>query len=79
LTAWSSEREWRIISEIERFKFNKDSLVEIVLGINASLRTMNSANISKFILKGNRIARINRFGDEIDDNYELVNNPELLF
>jgi hypothetical protein len=41
LKVWEIEKEWRLLSEKERFPFNQDALVEIVLGLKVPFTTMS--------------------------------------
>ncbi|RPJ69841.1 MAG: DUF2971 domain-containing protein, partial [Alphaproteobacteria bacterium] len=76
LNAWKIEKEWRIISENDKFRFKQEALVEIVFGLKVSDSTMGwfkyfregvyymDTPIYKLKLKGNRLVKIDEYGEE---------------
>lgn len=86
LKPWESEREWRIISDKAKFTFNKDALVEVVLGhkVQESFDGWFSyfmenayyynAKIRRLKIKNNRLIKADRYGDPIpeDEDAEIA-------
>ncbi len=81
LRVWSIEKEWRILSENERFNFKQEAIIEIVLGLNATEKTMNwfkqfvenvyyyHAPINRLVIRGSKMVKIDQFGDEVLEQY----------
>lgn len=79
LNVWSIEKEWRILSEKERFRFKQEAIVEIILGLNTSDKTMNwfkqfaenvyyyHAPINRLAIRGSKIVKVDHYGDEISE------------
>lgn len=80
LRTWSIEREWRIISDKDKFPFRQEALVEIVLGLKVPESTMSwfkqfrenvyymHAPIYKLRIKGGRLAKFDEWNDEVISN-----------
>lgn len=78
LKVWSIEKEWRILSENERFRFKSEAIVEIVLGLNVTGKTLDwfrqfaemavfRATISRLMIKGSKICKVDSCGYEIEE------------
>ena len=79
LTTWSIEKEWRIISDKERFKFKQEALVEIILGLKVPDSTMSwfrqfsenvyyiHAQIYRLRIKNNRLVLIDQWDDIVTE------------
>ena len=77
LKTWSIEKEWRIISDKEKFPFKNEALVEIVFGLKVPDSTMNwfkqfrenvyymHAPIHKLKIKGNKLVKVDEWDDEV--------------
>lgn len=80
LKTWSIEKEWRIISDKEKFPFKHEALVEIVFGLKVPESTMSwfkqfrenvyymHAPIHKLKIKGNRLVKVDEWDDEVVSN-----------
>ncbi len=77
LDTWKIEKEWRLLSEKERFSFDQDALVEIVFGLKVPFATMSWFNlfrenlyymhapIYQLQIKDNRLIKVNI--EDLDD------------
>lgn len=77
LKTWSMEKEWRIISDKEKFSFEQEALVEIVFGLRVPKSTISwfkqfsenvyymHAPIHKLRIKGNRLVKVDEWDDEV--------------
>ena len=80
LDQWKIEKEWRILDKRERFPFQQEALIEIVLGLNAPDSTMVwlrqlcefpycDTPIHKLKLRANRLVKLNNSDEIVDDNF----------
>jgi hypothetical protein len=77
LRTWTVEKEWRIISDKKKFLFEREALVEIVLGLKVSDSAMGwfrqfrenvyfmHAPVYKLKIKGNRLIKVDDFENEV--------------
>ncbi len=80
LNNWEIEKEWRIISDKEKFRFKHEAVAEIIFGLKVPIKTLNwfkyfaegvfygSTPISKLKIKGNRLVKVNEWDDDIIDD-----------
>lgn len=75
LKYWQQEKEWRIVNKAVKFSFEKDSLIEIVLGANVpdsvyswlellSENVYYRAPIHQMKIR-NKLVKLSRYGDEV--------------
>jgi hypothetical protein len=77
LKDWETEKEWRIISEKEKFPFKHEALVEILFGLKVPNKTLNwfkyfaegayynNTPIYKLKIKGNKLVKLDQWDNEV--------------
>lgn len=77
LKTWEIEKEWRIISDKEKFSFKQEALTEIVFGLRVTDSTISwfkqflenvyymHAPIHKLRIKGNRLVKVDLWDDDV--------------
>lgn len=80
-SSWKSEKEWRIVSNKNKFPFKGEAIKEIVFGINtpnniiswfsylAEGISLGDVILSKLQIKGSRLVKTDRFGEEVNISY----------
>lgn len=75
--SWSSEKEWRIVSNNNKFPFKPEAIKEIVFGIHTPNNIiswfsylaegvyLSDVILSKLQIKGNKLVKTDRFGDQV--------------
>lgn len=76
--SWSSEREWRIVSNKIKFPFKQETMTEITFGLNTPNNIiswfsylleglyLSDVILSKLQIKGNRLVKTDRWGDRVN-------------
>jgi hypothetical protein len=74
LRAWETEKEWRIVTDKERFPFTQETLVEIVFGLRVRESTITwfekfrenvyfmDTAIHRLKIRGSRLVKVDRWG-----------------
>ena len=82
------EKEWRIISDKEKFSFRQEALVEIVFGLKVKESTIKwfeqfaenvyyyDTQISFLKIRGNRFVKVDRFGEVITNKTEPTQSSD---
>lgn len=88
LNTWNIEKEWRIISDKEKFSFKQEALVEIVFGLKVKESTIKwfeqfaenvyyyDTQISFLKIRGNRLVKVDRFGEVITNKTEPTQSSD---
>ncbi|MBA4241656.1 MAG: hypothetical protein C0448_13095 [Sphingobacteriaceae bacterium] len=76
--SWSSEKEWRIVSNKIKFPFKPEAINEIIFGLNTPNNIiswfsyllegvyLSDVILSKLQIKGNRLIKTNQWGNEVN-------------
>ncbi len=77
-SSWSSEKEWRIVSDKIKFPFKREAINEIVFGLNTPNNIiswfsylleglyLSDVILSKLQIKGNRLVKTDKWGDAVN-------------